>query len=208
MIKRIIFDLDNTLILWQDKYLFALKNVLEEVLDEYTYEQLLQIDNCIETYEENHDIYTKEKFLNYINSNCNLNLNIDFVDKLIIEQGKCYEEDEELISTIKYLKKNYDLAILSNWFTETQKLRLKGIGILDCFSIVSGGDERVLKPNPDAFIPVIEGYKKEECLMIGDSLKHDIIPADEQGIPCIWITKEKSDKYKTLENVYQLKKIL
>ena len=109
---------------------------------------------------------------------------------------------------IKYLSSKYDLVILSNWFTETQKLRLKGVGILDCFTLVSGGDERVLKPNPKAFNIVIEGYKKEECLMVGDSLRHDIIPATELGIPCIWVTDEKNKEYKTIKDVYQLKKIL
>ena len=54
----------------------------------------------------------------------------------------------------------------------------------------------------------IEGYKKEECLMVGDSLRHDIIPATELGIPCIWVTDEKNKEYKTIKDVYQLKKIL
>lgn len=208
MIKRIIFDVDNTLIMWSDKYLFALRNVLEELMPGYTDEELMAIDGCVETYEQTHDIYTKDAFVNYINSKCNTNLGIDFIDKLIVEQGNCYEEDSELVSTIKYLKEKYDLVVLSNWFTDTQKLRLQGIGILDDFTLVSGGDKRLLKPNHEAFNIVLEGYKKEECLMIGDSLKHDIIPATELGIPCIWITDKTSDEYKTCKNIYQLKKIL
>ena len=208
MTKRIIFDLDNTLIMWNDKYLFALRNVLEEVMPGYTEEQLISIDGCIVTYEKTHDIYTKEAFVNYINYKCNTNLEIDFVDKLIVEQGACYDQDVELVSTIKYLKDKYDLVVLSNWFTETQKLRLQGVGILDDFTLVSGGDERPLKPDPKAFDVVLDGYKKEDCLMIGDSLKHDIIPATELGIPCIWITDKISNEYKTAKDVYQLKKIL
>lgn len=208
MIKRIIFDLDNTLIMWQDKYLFALANVLKEVMPGYTEQQLLEIDSCVVSYEQTHDIYIKESFVNYINEKCNTHFEIDFVDKLILAQGNCYEEDEELVSTIKYLKDKYDLVVLSNWFTKTQKLRLQGIGILDYFTLVSGGDERVLKPNPKAFDAAMEGYKKEECLMVGDSLNHDIIPATELGIPCIWITDKETDEYKTCKDVYQLKKIL
>lgn len=208
MIKRIIFDVDNTLIMWDNKYLFALRNVLEEFMPGYTEEDLMAIDSCIETYEKVHETYTKEVFLSYVNGKCNTNFGIEFVDKLTIEQGNCYEKDEELVNTIKYLKEKYDLVVLSNWITETQKLRLKGIGILDCFTLVSGGDERVLKPNPKAFDVVLEGYKKEECLMVGDSLKHDILPADELGIPCIWITDMASDKFQTCKDVYQLRKIL
>lgn len=208
MIKRIIFDVDNTLIMWDNKYLFALRNVLEELMPGYTDDELMAIDGCIETYEQTHDIYTKEAFVNYINNKCNTNLGIDFIEKLIIEQGSCYEEDSELVSTIKYLKEKYDLVVLSNWFADTQKLRLQGIGILDDFTLVSGGDERLLKPNPSAFDVVLEGYEKEECLMIGDSLRHDIVPATLLDIPCIWITDKTSNEYKTCKDVYQLKKIL
>lgn len=208
MIKRIIFDVDNTLIMWTDKYLFALRNVLENLMPSYTEEQLLEIDNCVVTYEHTHDIYTKEAFVTYINNKCNTKFDTNFVEKLIIAQGKCYENDQELVSTIKYLKKKYDLVVLSNWFTDTQKLRLQGLGILDDFTFVSGGDERVLKPNPIAFDIATEGYKKEECLMIGDSLEHDIIPAIKLGIPCIWITDKASNEYRTCKDVYQLKKIL
>ena len=208
MIKRIIFDVDNTLIMWQDKFLFALRNVLDEELPNYTEEDVQNIDSCIPTYEKTHDKYTKEDFLNHVNNNSNLNLKIEFVDKLIIAQGNCYEEDEKLVDTIKYLANKYDLVVLSNWITETQKLRLKGLGILKYFTLVSGGDERVLKPNKEAFDVVIEGYNKEECLMVGDSLEHDIIPAIELGIPCIWITKEESDIYQTAKNVYELKEML
>jgi len=208
MVKRIIFDLDNTLIMWQDKYLFALRNVLEELMPDYTEKQLLDIDNYLVSYEQTHSIYDKEDLVNYINRGCNISLNIEFVDKLILEQGKCYETDDELVSTIKYLKEKYELMILSNWFTETQKLRLKGVGILDCFTLVSGGDERVFKPDPKAFEEVTRGCLKEECLMVGDSLKHDIIPAEKLGIPCIWITNQESNEYRTAKNIYQLKKML
>lgn len=208
MIKRIIFDVDNTLIMWNDKYLFALRNVLKEKLPNYIEDDVLAIDSCIVSYEKTHDMYTKEAFVDYVNNQCGTQFGIDFVDKLIFEQGACYDEDQELVSTMKYLKDKYDLVVLSNWFTETQKRRLRGLGILEYFTLVSGGDEHLLKPSKEAFDIVIKGYNKDECLMVGDSLKHDIIPATEIGIPCIWITKEESNEYKTAKDVYQLKKML
>ena len=155
-----------------------------------------------------HNIYKKAWLANYVNNQCGTNLGIDFVERLIIEQGNCYEKDNELISVIKYLKDKYDLVVLSNWFTETQKLRLNGVGILDYFTFVSGGDERILKPDTKAFDIALDGYSKEECLMVGDSLNHDIIPASKIGMPCIWISKEHTLEYETAKDVYQLKKIL
>ena len=54
----------------------------------------------------------------------------------------------------------------------------------------------------------MDGYNPSECLMIGDSFKHDIAPALELGMEVIWITKEKSEFYQTIESVYELKNIL
>ena len=208
MVKRLIFDLDNTLIMWKDEYILALKNVLDDLDVTYNNDKLHEIDSVLVEYEKHHDIYEKEMFLKYVNDCCNIKLPINFVDKLIIEQGNCYEEDVQLVDTIRYLKTKYELMLLSNWFTETQKLRLKGLGILDCFSIVSGGDERLLKPNLKAFNVCLENVKPEECIMIGDSLKHDIIPASTLGMNVIWVTDKQNETYTTVDKVYSLKKML
>ena len=47
MIKRIIFDLDNTLMLWKDEYIFALKNVLDELQVKYDQKELLKFDSAV-----------------------------------------------------------------------------------------------------------------------------------------------------------------
>jgi FMN phosphatase YigB (HAD superfamily) len=98
--------------------------------------------------------------------------------------------------------------ILSNWFTNTQKRRLENAGILKYFSKVSGGDERELKPSLKAF-DIVD--KKEECVMIGDSLKNDIFPAIELGMQAIHITKKDAKKdlrYRQIRKLEDLKEML
>lgn len=208
MIKRIIFDLDNTLIEWKSEYIFALEKTLKELNINYSKDKIKEIDGVIDSYDKYGFTCQKQEFLDYVNKECNTNFSIDFVDKLIIEQGKCYQKDEKLVKLIEYLSKKYDLVLLSNWFTDTQKLRLKGVGIDKYFSIITGGDEHPLKPNLEAFDSVLKDYKPEECLMVGDSLIADIIPAKELGINTIWITKESSKEYKTIKEIYELEDIL
>lgn len=208
MIKRIIFDLDNTLIEWKSEYIFALENTLKELNINYSKDKIKEIDSVIDSYDKYGFTCQKKEFLDYVNKECNTNFFIDFVDKLIIEQGKCYQKDEKLVKLIEYLSKKYDLVLLSNWFTDTQKLRLKGVGIDKYFSIITGGDENPLKPNLEAFDIVLKDYKPEECLMVGDSLIADIIPAKKLGINTIWITKESSKEYKTIKEIYELEDIL
>ncbi len=208
MIKRIIFDLDNTLIVWKKEYIFAIKNSLEKFNISYNEELILKIDNIIETYEKYYTEYNKYEFLNFINTKCSLNLTIDFINYFLQEQGKCYENDEYLINTIKYLNNKYELVVLTNYFTETQELRLKNLGILKYFKYVYGGDKHKFKPNKEAFKYCLEQYKPNECLMIGDKLNEDIIPAKELGINTIWVTDKNSNEYRTIKNIKELIKIL
>ena len=208
MIKRIIFDLDNTLLEWKEEYIFALKNVLDKLGVVYTKKELQEYDQTIVEYEKYHDMYRLDDFVKYVNKKCKSNLSLEFAELLIKEQGKCFAHDKELVETIKYLSTKYDLVVLSNWFTETQKLRLKKVGILKYFSLVSGGDEHILKPDIKAFDKVLEGYSCNECVMIGDSLNNDILPALKLGMEAIWLNKGKGEVCQTIDNIYDLKNIL
>ena len=209
MIKKVIFDLDNTLMDWKDEYIFAITNVINKLNLGYSNEKIKEIDDVLTTYENEYSIYKNETFCNYLNKKCNTNLPIEFVDMLIEEQTKCYREfTPSEIDTLEYLGSKYELIVLSNWFTYTQKKRLENAGILKYFSLVSGGDERELKPSPKVF-DIIDN--KKECIMIGDSIKNDILPAIELGMQAILITKKnikKDLRYKQIRKLEDLKEML
>lgn len=209
MIKKILFDLDNTLIDWKDEYIFALTNVINKLNLDYSKEKIKEIDDILATYENEYSIYEKQSFCDYLNKKCKINLSLEFVDLLIEEQTKCYRKFTETeIDTLEYLSNKYELIILSNWFTYTQKKRLENAGILKYFSKVSGGDERELKPSLKAF-DIIDN--KKECVMVGDSIKNDILPAIELGMQAILITKNntrKNLKYKQIRKIEELKEML
>ena len=80
------------------------------------------------------------------------------------------------------------------------------------FTKVFGGDEIKLKPRPEAFLKAIYPNKKEECLMIGDSLKMDIEGALNVGLKVIAVDYfnklPKSDKYILIDDIKKLKEIL
>ena len=52
MIKRIIFDLDNTLIEWKSEYIFALENTLKELNINYSKDKIKEIDSAIDSYDK------------------------------------------------------------------------------------------------------------------------------------------------------------
>ena len=209
MIKKVIFDLDFTLMDWEDEYIFALTNVINKLNLGYSDEKIKEIDSALETYESYHTKYEKEKFCDYLNEKCNVNLPYEFYDLLKEEQTKCYRNfTEGEIDTLEYLSSKYELMILSNWFTYTQEKRLENAGILKYFSKVSGGDERELKPSLKAF-DIVD--KKEECVMIGDSLNKDVLPALEAGMQAIHLTKKnikKDLRYRQIRKLEDLKEML
>lgn len=209
MIKTVIFDLDFTLMDWEDEYIFAITNVINKLNLGYSEEKIKEIDNVLATYEKEFTMYENEKFCKFLNEKCNVNLPIQFVDMLLEEQTKCYREfTESEIDTLEYLSSKYELIVLSNWFTYTQKKRLENAGILKYFSKVSGGDERELKPSLKAF-DIVDN--KKECVMIGDSINNDILPAIELGMQAILMTKKNAKKdlrYRQIRKIEDLKEML
>lgn len=75
--------------------------------------------------------------------------------------------------------------VLTNWFTKSQKERLKNYEILKYFKEVIGTDLVKNKPNEESFIRACGTYKPEECVMIGDSLEKDVNGALNCGLGAI-----------------------
>lgn len=204
MIKRLIFDLDNTLIMWKDEYKDAIKKTIEHFKININY---LDVDNVIEKYEEYYDRYDKEFFVSLINSEFNINVNTDFIDYWLNELGNMTTVNEELNEMLEYLSSKYELVVLTNWFRESQINRLKNANMACYFKEVYGADE-YSKPNPNAFYKAMGSYKSEEVIMIGDSFKTDIKPAIDLGIKTIMITNEKRKDTVTIKSILELKEML
>jgi len=209
-IKRLIFDLDETLIMWKSEYTSIITKSLKKSDNK---EDTLNIDAVLNTAEKLFDTLSKESLLKVINDSCHLNLEISFIDDLLENQKKASDpNDLELQKTIKYLSKKYELVVLSNWFTETQKGRLEHAKILKYFSQVYGGDMIKLKPNKEAFLKALGNNKPEECIMIGDNLYTDINGAISLGINVIQVDRRNKIKeqmnHKVINKIEELMDIL
>lgn len=206
MTKVIIFDLDNTLIDWKPEYIKSLEFVLKDYnLDQET---ILKIDDILNNHTSLDETFNLNKVIDYINTYLNLNLPVKVLTDLSIAQKNNFEKDPKVNEVIEYLASKYDLYVLSNWFTETQKGRLENMGILKYFKDVIGGDKNYYKPDKKAFQIILNKYQPQECIYIGDDLEKDIKPALELGMQAIWKTKVKSSIYQTIENLEELKNIL
>ena len=97
---------------------------------------------------------------------------------------------EDTIDVLEYLKsKGYKLGIIANQ-KKRLETRLSEFGILKYFDLVIASEEvLVSKPDKEIFNIALSkiNSKPQECIMIGDRLDNDIIPASNLGIKTIWI---------------------
>lgn len=208
MIKRVIFDVDDTLINFPDSYIDETKKILTKFGIDASSVNLYE---TIGEYEElsKNKYYSKESLLEMINSSLNLNLTNEFVDAFFEMYDKLITPLEDgVIETLEYLKDKYELVVLSNWFTDSQKSRLKEAGILEYFNEVYGTDIIPMKPNKECFLKVIGDLKPEECVMIGDSLDADIKVPYEMGMNVFHLNKFGTSKYPTIRAIKDLKERL
>ena len=88
------------------------------------------------------------------------------------------------------LQKDFHLASVTNGISDVQRARLKNSTLKGMFKPLIISDEvGAAKPDPRIFEILMEeagDYRKEEILMIGDSLTSDIAGAAAAGIPNCW----------------------
>jgi len=94
------------------------------------------------------------------------------------------------------LKKDYDLAILTNGAPELQWSKIHKSGVEDLFdSVTVSGDYSIGKPRKEIFEVVMAKHPGAAgFVMIGNSLTSDIRGARNAGLPCVWF--EQGDEPK------------
>lgn len=205
-IKRIIFDLDNTLIPWSNDYLEAVKKAVEKYNIPVSYEEM---DGAYATYEDHYQNYTYENFQKHIKEQLGIDVSLEFIEAWIEYLGDmAMPATDELKETLEYLKSKYDLAVLTNGFPESQGNRLITAGIKDYFTEVYGS-EKYNKPDPRIFIEACGSYSPEECLMVGDIYDIDYKGAIAAGLQAIHYNKKEDGDGKTrVRTLSELKEIL
>ena len=185
MIKRLIFDVDQTLIAGA-----SFEKAQQEALTEYgkyTDDNYLKLNKALDEYELYYDKYTKKDYLDFLSQNVGEVFDERFL-KIFFEKLREYStptQDIRLTKVIENLSKKYELVLLSNYFEESQRNRLNKLGINDFFTEYYG--EKICKPNKIAFLSAIGNHNPKECVMIGDNIELDIKGALNNNINTIWI---------------------
>ena len=119
------------------------------------------------------------------------------------------------METLMELKnRGYKIFAGTNGIGKTQKQRLKDSKMVYLFDDVFISEEMgVEKPNSKFFEIIFNKYdfmKKEDTLMIGDSLASDIKGSNNFGIDCVWFNPldKKSNDIKTTYEISDISELL
>jgi putative hydrolase of the HAD superfamily len=210
-IQHVFFDLDHTL--WDFEKNSALtfeKIFLENNVD-------IKIEDFLEVYvplnlkywklyrnekvskEELRYARLKKSFdaVNYVISDTLIDkLAIDYIESLA-DFNHLFEGTFELLD---YLKEKYTLHIITNGFEEIQSKKMINSKIHHYFDqVITSESVGLKKPNARVFNFALESAnaKKENSIMIGDSLEADIqgaLSVGLQAIHCVFDTASPTDK--------------
>ena len=190
MIKRLIFDVDGTLIKGVN---FA--HSIEETLKKFNLnseEHIQAFIKGIGTYEQIYNNYNIADYTKHIGMMLKTKLPKDFVPTFFETLKTCIPTDNsEIHKTIRNFSKKYELVLLTNYFAESQLNRLNNMGIGKYFTECYG--ERLIKPNTEAYINACGKNKPYECIMIGDDKNLDIKGAKKAGLNTIFVNTKKID---------------
>ncbi len=218
MKKIVLLDLDNTIIDFNECARRSIMGIFEDLSFPYN-------DNVFKTFlTENVKIWKRlesgEIDKVYLRAN---RWNI-ILDKLGIDyDGKIIEERfengvalgaypvEGAYQLLDYLYDKYDLYVVSNGLKFVQESRVK-IGKYDKYfkALFLSEDIGIQKPDTRFFDYCYEKLcqpKKDELILIGDSLSADIKGGNSFGIETIWFNKNGEDNITDIKPTYTVNKL-
>lgn len=191
--KRFIFDLDYTLLIpdWSREDDFLRRVIPLEEQEEF-FRQKQLILNRYELEFPRYDFKTLSAFF----KNYGFSVSEEVISGWMFHNGETIKDEvvDGVIELFKYLKKkNKDIIILTSWFSGTQIPRPKRTGLYEYIDQIIAGED-AMKPDLESFELAIGNINKEDCIMIGDSIKSDKLGAENAGIDYYIVDEEHSIK--------------
>lgn len=150
-------------------------------------------------------------------------LNIEDNSQTIQNQifENCFSVIEDCASVsrdvLKYISTKYEIGVISNFYGNLDKV-LDELGLLSFFSVVvDSAHINYRKPQTEIFNYAINKGRilAQDCIMVGDSYKNDILPAKKLGMKTIWLKNEiflteEGENYADhiVNNIIKIKKII
>ena len=199
MIKTVLWDIDGTILNFEKSESYAVKKCFEIYsLGECTDEMIKRYSVINQKYWrrlEKGELTKQQvlvmRFLEFFDSEGIICSDVEgFNSEYQIRLGDTVffnDDGYELISLLRGVVKQY---AVTNGTAAAQDRKLKRSGLDKLFDGIFISDKLgAEKPSPEFFDKVfssIDGIKKDETLIVGDSLTSDILGGNNAGILCCW----------------------
>ena len=224
-IKAVLFDIGGPI----DSEIINDKLLKLHFIEEFSKHNITiddsDIENCLAELINNFDKNIYLSLCEYF-SNDNDNIKISVYKNILFRSKerdlirKAPEISKDVFEVLKYLSINYKLGVVANQTLDALKL-LKNTGINKYFRNFEVSESiGYEKPDERIFLYVMNMLEvsNEECIMIGDRIDNDIIPANNLNIFSIRIKtgrfsyqapRDKSERPKyEIDNLLELQNIL
>lgn len=225
-IKHIFFDLDHTLWDFEKNSDLAFQEIFKKNKIDVKLTDFLKVYKPLNR--EFWKLYREEKItkkelryqrLKKTFDAINYSIADDVIDLLAIEYIDALPLNNHLFEgtfeILDYLKPKYNLHIITNGFEEIQSKKMESSKISNYFeTIVTSESVGVKKPNPKVFEFALQqaNAKKENSIMIGDSVEADIYGALKVGMQVLHCNFENeiidTKDFRSITSLKEIKNIL
>ena len=223
MIKAVLIDIDDTIFDFEKCSKNAFKKTLKKLDLSYKEKDFLyfnKVDDILWSKQKLGEINIEEVFThrsNMMSKYFELDIKKEIFNDLFVEF--LYDEVEMvdgIENLLSYLWDKYKIYAASNGLYDMQVNRIKKSNLSKYFKDIFVSDKiGYEKPDERFFNKIMDitKYSNNDLIMIGDSIKSDIIGAKNSNIKSIYFNKENkkiSDKNFTyqVKNLSEIKKIL
>ncbi|MDU2648133.1 YjjG family noncanonical pyrimidine nucleotidase [Anaerococcus vaginalis] len=223
MIKAVLIDIDDTIFDFEKCSKNSFLKTLEKFnlkFKEEDFSYFNKVNDILWTKQKLGEINIKEVFIKrdylmgkYFNIDIEKGLFNDLFVKFLYDEIEMVDGIEDLLL---YLSDKYKIFTASNGIYKMQENRLKKSNLDKYFDKIFVSDKIGFeKPNKKFFQKIMEltKFSNDDLIMIGDSIKSDIIGAKNSKIKSIYFNKDGkkiSDENFTyqVKNLSEIKKIL
>ena len=124
----------------------------------------------------------------------------EMLDMLYTDTSRLVAHNRNILEQLKEI---YPLALVSNFYgnlgTVLREFHLEGI----FQHVVESAQVNIRKPDPAIFRMAVNllGVAPKEALVVGDSIKNDILPARSIGCHTAWLTPKADEEQASIPNI-------
>lgn len=218
IIKDVFFDLDHTLWDFDKNSELTFETIFKR--NHPTIETKVFIDKYVPINQACWKLYQYDKIshdelrynrLKYSFEALNYTISDEEIESIAQEYIQRLPDNNHLFDgtfdVLEYLNQKYKLHIITNGFAEVQFKKLTNSNIGSYFQTITNSEMAgVKKPNPIIFEYALDlaKAKKENSIMIGDSLEADVEGALNAGFDAIFFNESKMQVEKGIKQVNHL----